>query len=342
MRIAIVNDMTLAVEALRRALAVRAEHSVAWVACDGREAVALCERDTPDVILMDLQMPVMDGVEATRRIMARTPCAIVVVTGDVGARSAQVFEAMGAGALDAVDTPSLGLSTWGDGAALLLRKLDAIEARLRARASERALRSAGGAAPPHRLVAIGASAGGPTALATVLGGLPPDFAAAVVIVQHVDAQFAPGMAQWLGQQCRLPVRLVRDGDRPTAGVIQLAGTNDHLLLHGDRLAYDAEPRDEPYRPSVDQFFHSICRHWSGAAIGVLLTGMGRDGAEGLQAMRARGHYTIAQDQASSAVFGMPKAAIALGAACAVLPARLIAARLIERIAIANSRSDDHG
>lgn len=340
MRIAIVNDMALAVEALRRALAGRAEHSVAWVACDGREAVALCERDPPDVILMDLQMPVMDGVEATRRIMARTPCAILVVTGDVGARSAQVFEAMGAGALDAVDTPSLGLSTWGDEAALLLRKLDAIEARLRARASD--ARPAGGATLPHRLVAIGASAGGPTALATVLGGLPADFAAAVVIVQHVDAQFAPGMAHWLGQQCRLPVRIVRDGDRPTAGVIQLAGTNDHLLLRGDRLVYDAEPRDEPYRPSVDVFFHSICRQWSGAAIGVLLTGMGRDGAEGLQALRARGHYTIAQDQASSAVFGMPKAAIALGAACAVLPARLIAARLIERVAIAISRRDDHG
>lgn len=342
MRIAIVNDMTLAVEALRRALAGRPAHSVAWVARDGSEAVELCARDIPDVILMDLQMPVMDGVEATRRIMARMPCAILVVTGDVGARAAQVFEAMGAGALDAVDTPSLGLSSWGDEAALLLRKLDAIEARLRAGRGETAMRSGDGAPLPDRLVALGASAGGPAALATVLGGLPTDFAAAVAIVQHVDAQFAPGMAQWLAQHCRLPVRIARDGDRPQAGVVHLAGTNDHLLLRGDRFAYDAEPRDEPYRPSVDQFFLSVCRHWRGAAIGVLLTGMGRDGAAGLQALRAQGHYTIAQDQASSAVFGMPKAAIALGAACAVLPADRIAVRLIERIAIAKSRSDDHG
>lgn len=346
MRIAIVNDMPLAVEALRRALGRRADHQLAWVANDGRDAVAQCARDTPDVLLMDLEMPEMDGVEATRRIMARTPCAILIVTGDVGARAAQVFEAMGAGALDAVDTPSLAQGQRGDGAEPLLRKLDAIAGLLRDRgghAQRGAARAAGSAARPRQLVAIGASAGGPAALATLLAGLPPAFPAALVIVQHVDAQFAPGMAQWLAQQCRLPVRLVRDGDAPAAGSVLLAGTNDHLLLQrADRLGYSEEPRDEAYRPSVDVFFHSVCRHWPGSAIGVLLTGMGRDGAQGLKAMRELGHYTIAQDQASSTVFGMPKAAIALDAASAVLPVQQIAARLIERLTIPSPRSNDHG
>lgn len=346
MRIAIVNDMPLAVEALRRALARRADHQLAWIAYDGREAVALCARDTPEVLLLDLQMPEMDGVEATRRIMAQSPCAILVVTGDVGARAAQVFEALGAGALDAVDTPSLGLGQWGDGADLLLRKLDAIEALLRERnghEQQTAPTTATAQARPRQLVAIGASAGGPAALATLLAGLPPTFAAALVIVQHVDAQFAPGMAQWLAQHSRLPVQLIRDGDAPSAGTVHLAGTNDHLLLQrADRLGYSEEPRDQAYRPSVDVFFHSVCRHWPGSAVGVLLTGMGRDGAQGLKAMREQGHYTIAQDKASSTVFGMPKAAIALDAACAVLPVEQIAARLSELLASHLSRSKDHG
>ncbi|MGA0611153.1 chemotaxis response regulator protein-glutamate methylesterase [Caldimonas sp. KR1-144] len=344
MRIAIVNDMPLAVEALRRVLARRADHQLAWIAHDGREAVEQCARDTPDLVLMDLEMPQLDGVEATRRIMARTPCAILVVTGDVGARAAQVFEAMGAGALDAVDTPSLAQGLHGDGADSLLRKLDGIDAQLRGRG-----RAPAGSGPPAgaaaaQLVAIGASAGGPAALATLLAGLPITFPAALVIVQHVDAQFAAGMAQWLGQHCRLPVQLAREGDAPRAGTVLLAGTNDHLLLRSaNRLGYSEEPRDEAYRPSVDVFFHSVCRHWPGRAIGVLLTGMGRDGAQGLKALRDQGHYTIAQDQASSTVFGMPKAAIALGAACAVLPVQQIAARLAERLAITTtSRSDDHG
>lgn len=346
MRIAIVNDMPLAVEALRRALARRPDHQVAWIAQDGREAVARCAQDTPEVVLMDLLMPEMDGVEATRQIMARTPCAILVVTGDVGARAAQVFEALGAGALDAVDTPSLGREPWGGGADALLRKLDTIQAVLRERQGDgprTAPAAAGARERPRQLVAIGASAGGPAALATLLAGLPATFPAALVIVQHVDAQFAPGMAEWLAQHCPLPVRLIRDGDAPCAGTVHLAGTNDHLLLHSaERLGYSEEPRNQAYRPSVDVFFHSVCRHWPGTAIGVLLTGMGRDGAQGLKALREQGHYTIAQDQASSTVFGMPKAAIALDAACAVLPVDQIASRLSEQLASHPSRNKDHG
>jgi two-component system chemotaxis response regulator CheB/two-component system response regulator WspF len=153
-----------------------------------------------------------------------------------------------------------------------------------------------------------------------------------VIVQHVDAAFAAGMADWLNQQSALPVRIARDGDRPQAGVVLLAATDDHLHLKlPGVLGYTRVPEETPYRPSVDVFFQSVATRWPTGAVGVLLTGMGRDGAIGLKAMRTRGYHTIAQDQATSAVYGMPKAAAALDAAVAILPLPRIAAALVAAI-----------
>jgi two-component system chemotaxis response regulator CheB/two-component system response regulator WspF len=149
-----------------------------------------------------------------------------------------------------------------------------------------------------------------------------------VIVQHVDAAFAAGMADWLNQQSALPVRIAREGDRPQAGVVLLAATDDHLHLKlPEVLGYTRVPEETPYRPSADVFFHSVVARWPARAIGVLLTGMGRDGAIGLKAMRTKGYHTIAQDEATSAVYGMPKAAAALDAAAAILPLPRIAAAL---------------
>jgi two-component system response regulator WspF len=331
MNIGIANDLPLAVEALRRALARRAEHRVLWVATDGAQAVDFCIAQPPDVVLMDLIMPKLDGVEATRRIMARAPCPILVVTSSVGANASRVYEAMGAGALDAVDTPTLAGGTGlADAAHALLVKLDQIGHQLANRPMPAAPLDAGaaiGVCAPW-LVAIGASAGGPAALAAVLGSLPGDFGAPIVIVQHVDKAFAQGMAEWLDGQSPLPVRIALDGDRPRAGEALLAATNDHLLLtRGGSLRYTREPAETPYRPSVDVFFQSIVAHWEGEAAGVLLTGMGRDGAVGLKAMRAKGYETIAQDEATSAVYGMPKAAAALGAARRILALERIAGEL---------------
>ena len=181
-----------------------------------------------------------------------------------------------------------------------------------------------------RLVAIGASSGGPAALATLLAGLPDDFPAAVVIVQHIDQQFARGMADWLRQSSPWPVRLAREGDKPQPGTVLLAGTADHLVLKGaDRLGYTAEPADYVHRPSVDVFFNSVARYWQGEVFGVLLTGMGSDGAAALKGLRDKGHYTVAQDKASSAVYGMPKAAADMKAAVEILALDAIAPRLVQ-------------
>jgi chemotaxis response regulator CheB len=174
-------------------------------------------------------------------------------------------------------------------------------------------------APGFPLVAIGASTGGPKALVRILGSFPSDFRAAVTIVQHIDEQFAPGLASWLSGETGREVRIIQPNDRLTMGV-QLASSNDHLVLTTS-LAFDyiSDPIDNPYRPSIDVFFRSVAKEWPGTAVGVLLTGMGADGAEGLLVMRRLGWHTIAQDEATSVVYGMPKAASQLGAAVDVLP-----------------------
>lgn len=329
MKIGIVNDSAIAVEALRRTLAQRPGLEVAWVAHDGAQAVSMCGPNPPDLVLMDLVMPVMDGVAATREIMRRTPCPILIVTSDVGHHASLVFDAMGAGALDAVDTPVLGAADMTRPASSLLAKIDAVAAQ-QADARKPALVVApAAAAVSDALVAIGASAGGPAALATLLGRLPANFGAGVIVVQHVDDAFTPGMATWLDQQTALTVRLAKAGERPTAGTVLLAGGNRHLRVDGSgRCTYSDEPKDAVYRPSIDVFLSSVAEHWRARAVGVLLTGMGRDGAAGLGDMRTRGFITIAQDRATSAVYGMPKAAAEAGAASEILPLPTIAPQLV--------------
>lgn len=179
------------------------------------------------------------------------------------------------------------------------------------------------------LVAIGASAGGPTALAVVLKGLKPDFPGAVVLVQHLDERFVGGLADWLAAQSSLPLGVASEGEVLRPGIAYLADAHGHLVLRADgRLGYAREPANHAYKPSIDVFFRSVCDHWHGRAAGVLLTGMGADGAQGLKSLRSKGRLTIAQDKATSAVYGMPKAAAAADAACEILPLGRIAPRLV--------------
>ena len=336
MRIALVNDMMMAVEAMRRVILAGSDHQIAWIARDGAEAVKFCAEDRPDLILMDLIMPRIDGVEATRRIMAATPCPIVVVTASVEDNSSKVFEAMGAGALDAVNTPILNSSE--QGRSPLLGKIETIHRLIGGRAQKKPVRMPEPLAVPasndqNCLIAIGASAGGPAALASVLSQMPADLPASIIIVQHVDAQFVQGLADCLGNQTRLRVRLAQNGDTPEPGIVLLAGREEHLVfVSPKRLIYTREPVDCSYNPSIDIFFQSAARFWPGRIIGVLLTGMGRDGAEGLRALRQGRHQTIAQNAETSAVYGMPKAAAELDAAVSILPLERIAPRIITLMA----------
>lgn len=333
MKIGIVNDIPMVVEILRRVLAEHPEHHLIWVAQDGEQAAEMCAWQLPDIVLMDLIMPRVDGVEATRRIMQKTPCPILIVTSDIGANADKIYEAMGHGALDVVATPALANGDLRSGATALLKKMEQLgrmgskpDIPLAQKSPVPFVESD----PSARLVAIGASAGGPAALAVILNQLPKDFSAAIVIIQHIDAAFAEGMADWLQQQTSLKVRLAKEGDQPQNGLVLMAGSSQHLLMKNrDTLGYvPASPKDV-YHPSIDVLFNSIVGQWRGTAAGVLLTGMGRDGALGLKAMRDRKYHTIVQDQKSCSVYGMPKAAVALNAADDVLPLTSIAQKLVD-------------
>jgi two-component system, chemotaxis family, response regulator WspF len=340
MRVAIVNNL-MAVETIRRVLMTVADRQVIWVADNGADAVAKCAKDTPDLILMDLIMPGMDGVEATCQIMKNSPCAILIVTANLTKNSAKIFEALGYGAIDAVSTPVLGSNSNPEIALELLAKIATI-AKLKNISTPIPIpkhdpkptqfATVKSSIPP--LVAIGASTGGPNALATILSQLPADFGAAVAIVQHVDAHFATGLIDWLDRQTPLSVVMATAGSRPEPGKVLIAVTNDHLCLQSNlSLRYTQDPIDYPYRPSVDVFFKSIAQHWQRQGTAVLLTGMGKDGALGLSLLREKGWHTIAQDRATCVVYGMPKAAVELGAVVESLPIESIASKLIQRLAM---------
>lgn len=337
MRIAIVNDMTLAREALRRVVLSVPGMQLAWMAADGAEAIEHALRDSPDLILMDLFMPKVDGAEATRQIMAARPCAILVVTATVTGHIDKVYEAMGHGALDAVDTPTMGPRGDVRGVTALVAKIETIAKLLGRPLLPHAAPTVLPSAAPVRkmtlpLVLLGASTGGPTALKQIIVALPRQLGAGVLIVQHVDMAFAPGLVSWLNESSALPVELIQEGRQPEPNCVLVANTNDHLILDDSGvLRYTAEPSDECFRPSVDVFFRSVAHSGSSAGVAALLTGMGRDGADGLLHLRQHGWYTIAQDQETSVVWGMPRAAAECGAAERVLPLPQIAAAVLAQL-----------
>ena len=323
MRIAIVNDSLMAVEALKRVVLSNKEHTVIWVANDGQEAVTLCKNDTPDIILMDIIMPVMDGVEATRQIMQNSPCAILLVTSSVTSNTSKVFEAMGAGALDAINTPILEQTSESGMGEDLLNKINLIRKLVKHENKPQAVVDKPVKTKEQSdkisLIAIGCSTGGPSALVSVLNKIPANFPAAFVIVQHVDKQFIDGFISWLNDQITLPVQMARNGDSVKTGTVLVADSDQHLTFTKNQsLSYTIEPEDYPYKPSVNVFFESVAHYWKENALGILLTGMGRDGANGLLEMKNKGFATIAQDESTCAVYGMPKEAVKLNAANSVL------------------------
>jgi len=341
-RVGIVNDLALAAEALRRAVAAIPDHTVCWVARDGREAIARATAERPDAVLMDLVMPQMDGVACTREMMRIAPCPILITTATRTGNFDLVFQAMSAGALDAVDTPRLdpsGALVGLDEFTAKLRRVHGMTSRT-ATLPEQVFRRP--AAPPTGkppLVLIGASTGGPKAVAQVLASLRTRRDLAIILVQHVDRHFSAGLATWLETESRFPVRPAEDGVTPEGGVALLAASNDHLTMTSrGALRYTREPIDYPYRPSVDVLFRSVAAMWGESGSAALLTGMGQDGAIGLRALKEAGWRTLAQDEATSVVWGMPQAAVKLGAAQFVLPIDEIGPMLLRGFPRAGSSS----
>jgi chemotaxis response regulator CheB len=321
-KVAIVHRSNTAARALELAVRNHGAYELAWVTSSAADVVQRSREQPADLILVDAGIREPTASELTRQIVALQAAAILLVA-TAGERSlSEVYEAMGAGALDVVAAPSLDARGGLQEAQPLLAKLTTVSRIIRRGASGR-VPVQRAALPP--LVAIGASTGGPQALHRILCSLPRPFRGALLIVQHVDQEFAAGLATWLEQGSGIKVELGARGHRPAAGTAILAASDGHLVMTADgTLAYSDEPRNVSYKPSVDALFHSLAEHWPLRATAVLLTGMGRDGALGMQRLRGAGWRTIAQDEASSVVFGMPKAAIQLGAAEKVVPVNDIA------------------
>jgi two-component system response regulator WspF len=342
MKVGIVNDLRVIAETLRRIVADTPGFTVAWVALDGESAIEHHRTVPADIVLMDLIMPGLDGAQTTEAMMKLHPCAILVVTATVVGNRELVYAAMGKGALDAVNTPDASSES---SVAELRRKLTTVSRLVKSAATHRVpqasiLRPGLPQKPASHedrstaIIGIGASTGGPQAIATILRGLPQNLNAAVVIVQHLDRQFIPGLERWLQRESKLPIRLATHDETLHRGGVWLADTEDHLIVRGStsgslRIQYTDQPIDAPNRPSVDVFFDSLAQLRGVHRCGVLLTGMGSDGATGLLALRTAGAATFAQDAESCVVYGMPAVALKLGAIAHSTKLADISARLIE-------------
>jgi two-component system chemotaxis response regulator CheB len=335
-KVLVLEDSPVVREFLLAVLGRDPEIVVVGAAADGEQAIDMARRLRPDVITMDVHMPKMDGVEATRRIMQTDPRPIVIVSsssafGEVSA----AFAAMEAGALAALPRPEgLGHADHERSAGELLRTIKAMaEAELVRRWSRREVRAAPvlacepAAGPP--VVAIGASTGGPPVLQEILAALPADFPAAVLIVQHIAPGFTPGFAKWLAQACAMPVRIARHCETITGGHVYIAPDGHQMAVAaGGTILLTPCPDNTALCPSVSHLLASVARVYGSRAVAGLLSGMGRDGADELRLLKECGAVTFAQDKESSAVHGMPGEAIRLGAARYVLPVEGIAPVLI--------------
>ena len=328
-QVLVADDSPLFREMLVGVIGAESGYRVVGVAGDGEEAARLTRALRPDVVTMDLQMPEADGFAGIARIMAETPTPILVLTSVPA--PAVTFKALSLGALDILEKPPPGtdLSDYGQTLRTRLRLLAGVKV-IRHPRGLRSAGSAGGEAVGRAdLIAIGASLGGPRALATLLRGLPGGFPAPVVVVQHIADGFTEGLATWLDSESDLEVRVARDGDPLTAGVVLLAPTGSHMLVGKGRVRLSSGPPVGGFRPSVTPLFRSAAESFGVRACGVLLTGMGRDGADGLRVLKQSGGYALAQDEATSAVFGMARAAIEEGSVDRVLPLDDISPALLE-------------
>ena len=331
LRVVVVDDSAVLVEALTAALEEEGEFKVVGTAANGRDAVALVDRLRPDLVTMDAQMPVMGGLDAVERIMAKAPTRIVIITSEPKGSGELVFDALARGALEVIAKQTL---QEGSPAARALRERLKLLVRvpLRARAPRVVMAKTGtrgGPGAPSGVVGVVASTGGPALLEALIAGLPADFPAAVLIVQHIAEGFTPKLASWLSRASALEVRVARgSGERLERGVVLFAPDGAHLMVDaGVGVRIDpAGPFHEGHKPSGSVLLSSIAKHYGRRGGGLVLTGMGRDGCDGLVELKQAGGWTAAQDSASAAVDGMPKAARESGAASEVLtPAEFPAA-----------------
>lgn len=334
LRVLVVEDSITIRKRLVQVIEQDSDFEIAAEAEDGRQAIECCLQHRPDVVTMDMMLPNVTGLGATEYIMAHCPTPILVVSSSFNRGEVfKTYDALAAGAVDVIEKPTghEQPGAWEREFLTSLRIVSRVKvithprARLLQNAREAptsvAPRVGAGQEPQRAVLALGASTGGPRALARVIGALPKDFTLPVLAVMHIGAAFAVSFAQWLDAQVHRRVSYARGGEAlgSLTEQVLLAPPDRHLVVRGERLVLTQDPERHSCRPSVDVLFESVAREHGPRALGCLLTGMGRDGALGLLALRQAGAMTIAQDEATSTVYGMPREAALLGAASRVLP-----------------------
>lgn len=343
-RVLIVDDSASVREMLLRLLRADPQFEVVGTASEGEEAVTLTARLRPDVITMDIHMSGLDGVAATQQIMSATPTPIVVLSASIETKEVGLaFEALRAGAVAVLDKPPgpghPGYAMATERLLSTLRIMSEVQVVRRRVPSKAGAVFPGGPASPARssaprpaAVLLAASTGGPPAIQTVLQTLGADLEIPILVVQHMSPGFIAGMANWLAETCPQRVRLATAGETPVGGTVYLAPDDHHLLLtRRATMTLSKAPPVGGFRPSADVLFQSGAECYGARAVGVILTGMGDDGAAGLGALRAAGAATIAQDEVTSIVYGMPRVAAESGAAGQVLPLSAIGPAILELV-----------
>jgi two-component system chemotaxis response regulator CheB len=339
-RVMIVEDSAVVSALLGYSIGCDPRLEVCGIAACAEDALRKLEQLSPDVIAMDIQLPGMDGIEATRRIMSKKPVPIVVVAASIqsGKWNAMPMEALRAGALTVLEKPAGTTNADYESLAERLCTQLVIMSQVKlVRQYSRKNRSAEGRSPEpgsggtgvFKMLGITCSTGGPSALVQLLGALGTSFPLPILLVQHMTASFLEGFASWLRGVCPYSVTVVGDGCIPAEQSLYMAPAERHMRLRAGRLWLDAGNPISFQRPSGTVLFQSMAQDLGANALGILLTGMGDDGAKGLLDIRLSGGYTIAEDASTAVVYGMPAAAVRMGAVCESLPLPAIAARVLE-------------
>ncbi|HHT9138817.1 MAG TPA: chemotaxis-specific protein-glutamate methyltransferase CheB [Candidatus Wunengus sp. YC60] len=328
-RLLIVDDSGITREILKKIVEEDRAIQVIGMAENGKRAIELVQTLKPDVVIMDINMPVMNGFEATEQIMAYCPTPILILSSVIDKEGIYTtFNALAAGAVDVMEKPSrLPNDSWDRIGSVLVKKLKLISrakvvTHIKGRVKEfyRPVKPVSLIKPnTYEIIGIGASTGGPSVVMQILKHIPSDYDPGILVVQHMAEGFIDGFMKWLGNACKVKVKLAQEGEKIEKGQVLIAPDGFHTIVRGRKSVglISGNPVNG-VKPSVDILFDSIAEVYGESAIGVLLTGMGADGAEGLKHIKDKGGITIVQSEDSCAVFGMPKVAIEKGAASRVL------------------------
>lgn len=335
MKIGIFSTNKHTAAALRKIFVDAPRFHISWLANSCRDVLEKLDKNSPELIIIDLDDT--EGVIATKMIMHYKSHPILLVTSNMARMPGRVFEAMGYGAIDAVELPYEPNSQIYHNVTGLFKKIETISNWIGPKSGFftpvlKVRKELAKEKSTFPLLVIGASSGGPLALATIISQFPKNFNMAIVIIQHINEMFAAGLAKWLSSETSQCVEIVTGKSSLEPGKILMAGKNLHLIMNETlELNYIEEPMKTPYRPSINLFFKSVAENWPNKFVGLLLTGMGADGVEGLKLLRSYGWHTITQSPSSCAVSGMPKAAIEADAVEEILPLENIAERVLDHL-----------